>query len=303
MQIRVVQIWGFLMTVLGWVFVACTIAMDGWMSSSIGDMGGSYIIKSIGYWYSLWKTCRTDAADINKCYDLPGLWSADVHLQVVRGLLVAALSLGMLGFLLSLLGMECTVIGGKDRSKSGKIYTGGICHIISGLLSTCSYAVYVNYVLIYFNPDPFGMEYEVGNPVFIGWVGSASQMTGGCFYLWSVCTSLCGEHDKGIKVQPLVDPEQAKSPLVPESTSRPPTSSVSESSIKSLSSIPLRSERSHKTGQTAQSGYQRTRPASGSSRSKSASWSDSESSRYSQSASSRSSGSSRSSSRTGSSLS
>lgn len=45
---------------------------------------------------------------------------------------MAALSLGMLGFVLSLLGMECTFIGGKDKSKYKKIYTGGWCHIISG---------------------------------------------------------------------------------------------------------------------------------------------------------------------------
>lgn len=45
---------------------------------------------------------------------------------------MAALTLGMLGFVLSLLGMECTYIGGKDRSKYKKIYVGGLCHIISG---------------------------------------------------------------------------------------------------------------------------------------------------------------------------
>ncbi len=45
---------------------------------------------------------------------------------------MAALSLGMLGFVLSLMGMECTFIGGKDRSKYKKIYAGGWCHIVSG---------------------------------------------------------------------------------------------------------------------------------------------------------------------------
>lgn len=45
---------------------------------------------------------------------------------------MAALSLGVLGFVLSLLGMECTYIGGKERSKYRKIYAGAWCHIISG---------------------------------------------------------------------------------------------------------------------------------------------------------------------------
>lgn len=54
------------------------------------------------------------------------------HIQIVRGLLMAALSLGMLGFVLSLMGMECTFIGGKDLSKYKKIYAGGWCHVVSG---------------------------------------------------------------------------------------------------------------------------------------------------------------------------
>lgn len=45
---------------------------------------------------------------------------------------MAALTLGMLGFVLSLMGMECTFIGGKDRSKYKKIYAGGCCHVTSG---------------------------------------------------------------------------------------------------------------------------------------------------------------------------
>lgn len=45
---------------------------------------------------------------------------------------MASLSVGMLGFVLSLMGMECTYIGGKDLSKYKKVYTGGWCHIIGG---------------------------------------------------------------------------------------------------------------------------------------------------------------------------
>lgn len=59
---------------------------------------------------------------------------------MVRALLIAGLSVGMLGFVLSLMGMECTHIGGKDRSKHKKIYTGGWCHVIGGKqtqTSTC----------------------------------------------------------------------------------------------------------------------------------------------------------------------
>ncbi|MEQ2179480.1 hypothetical protein GOODEAATRI_025380, partial [Goodea atripinnis] len=131
MKIRVVQIWGFLMTVLGWIFVACTMAMEGWKIASVGGMGGSAIIKVAWHWSSLWRKCFTDSTSITNCHDFPMLWSVEGYVQIVRGLLMGALSLGMLGFILSLLGMECTYVGGKDPSKYKKIFTGGWCHIIS----------------------------------------------------------------------------------------------------------------------------------------------------------------------------
>lgn len=77
MKIRVVQIWAFLMTVLGWIFVACTMAMEGWKVTSTGGMGGSSIIKVAWYWSSLWRACFTDSTAVTNCYDFPVLWSVE----------------------------------------------------------------------------------------------------------------------------------------------------------------------------------------------------------------------------------
>ncbi|XP_070813979.1 claudin-10 [Chaetodon trifascialis] len=287
MKIRVVQIWGFLMTVLGWIFVACTMAMEGWKITSIGGMGGSSIIKVAWYWSSLWRSCFTDSTAVTNCYDYPVLWSVEGSIQIVRGLLMAALSLGMLGFVLSLMGMECTFIGGKDRSKYKKIYAGGWFHIISGLLSTCGYAVYAQYVSVeYFNPNFDGLKYDLGTPLFLGWVGSAFHTAGGFFYLWSVCTPLCGG-ETVITIQQLADPEQNKSTTalstVSEITSKTKVSSVSELSSKSgrsdVSGISSRSERTSKSGRTAKSGWSsktgRTTGSAGSAGSRSGSGSQS----------------------------
>ncbi|XP_077574523.1 claudin-10 [Stigmatopora nigra] len=208
MRIRVVQIWGFLMTVLGWIFVACTMAMEGWKMSSVGGMGGSSILKVAWYWSSLWKSCFTDSTAVSNCYDFPVFWSVEGHIQIVRGLLMAALSVGMLGFVLGILGMECTFLGGEDLSKYRKIHTSGWCHIISGLLSTSGYAVYAQYVSVeYFNPNFDGLKFDLGTPLFLGWVGSAFQMAGGFCYLWSVCKPLCGQEERVI-IQQLTNLEK-----------------------------------------------------------------------------------------------
>ncbi len=45
---------------------------------------------------------------------------------------MSGMAVGVLAFILSLVGMECTYIGGKDKEKSRSVFTGGICHITSG---------------------------------------------------------------------------------------------------------------------------------------------------------------------------
>lgn len=235
MKIRVVQIWGFLMTVLGWIFVACTMAMEGWKINSIGGMAGSSIIKVAWYWSSLWRSCYTDSTAVTNCYDFPVLWSVEGHVQIVRGLLMAALSLGMLGFVLSLLGMECTFIGGKDKSKYKKIYTGGWCHIISGMMSASGYGVYAQYVSMeHFNPEFSGLKYHLGAPLFLGWVGSAFHMTGGFFYLWSVCRPLCGGTTVVVTINTQPDIEQKSTTAL--STELDLISRTKHTSISELSS-------------------------------------------------------------------
>ncbi|XP_035533370.1 claudin-10 [Morone saxatilis] len=308
MKIRVVQIWGFLMTVLGWIFVACTMAMEGWKITSIGGMGGSSVIKVAWYWSSLWRSCFTDSTAVSNCYDFPMLWSVEGYIQIVRGLLMAGLSLGMLGFVLSLLGMECTFIGGKDRSKYKKIYAGGWCHVISGFLTICGYAVYAQYVSVdYFNATFDGLKFDLGTPLFLGWVGSVFHMTGGFFYLWSVCKPLCGGEETVILVQPQPDLEKNKSTTalstVTEISSETKVSSISELSSKSersdVSGISSRSERTSRSGRMAKSGRSlktgRTIRSAGS-----RSGSETESSLSSRSSVSTSSGSSSSSSSGGS---
>lgn len=196
MKIRVVQIWGFLMTVLGWIFVAVTMAMEGWKISGIGGMGGSAIIKVAWYWSSLWRACYTDSTSVSNCYDFPVLWSVEGYVQAVRGLLMGSLCLGMLGFVLSLMGMECTYIGGKGRSKNRKVFCGGCCHALSGILSTSAYIIYSHYVSVeYLSPMFDGLSYDLGTPIFLGLVGSAFHSTGGFFYLVSVRKEICGNDE------------------------------------------------------------------------------------------------------------
>ncbi|KAJ8350061.1 hypothetical protein SKAU_G00251910 [Synaphobranchus kaupii] len=150
-------------------------------------LGGSNIIKVAWYWSSLWRACFTDSTAVTNCIDFPVLWSVEDYVQAVRGLLMIGLSVGMLGFVLCLTGMECTYIGGKDKHKHRTVLTGGLCHIFGAMSSFAAYVVYAHHISDEYLNRFFGdQRYDLGTPLFLGWVGTMFEMTGGVFYCVSV---------------------------------------------------------------------------------------------------------------------
>lgn len=71
MRKRLVQIFGFVISTLGWVFVLCTLAMDYWRISQLGGQGGSALIRALWLWSNLWKDCATDSTGVNNCRNFP----------------------------------------------------------------------------------------------------------------------------------------------------------------------------------------------------------------------------------------
>ncbi|XP_043098504.1 claudin-10 [Puntigrus tetrazona] len=240
MKIRAMQIWGFLLAVLGWIFVACSMAMEGWKVSTIGGQGGNSVIKVGWYWSSLWRACFTDSASTSNCYDFPVLWSVQGYLQIVRALLMSGMAVGVLAFILSLVGMECTYIGGKDKEKNRSMFTGGICHITSGMLAASGYALYAQHVSAEnFNPRFDGLQFDLGTPLFLGWAGCAFQISGGIFFLVSACKirSLTHSSEPALSVPVAEDnalrSSQTNVSIISELSTKSNVSAVSELSSKS----------------------------------------------------------------------
>ncbi|KAM9483410.1 claudin-10 [Clarias gariepinus] len=248
MEIRVVQIFGFFLTALGWIFIACSLALEGWKVGTVGGQGGSSVVYITWYWSSLWRSCSTSSNAVSNCYDFPVLWSVDSYVQIVRALLIGGVSTGMLGFILSLIGMECTYIGGKEKKKNRIIFVGSLCHTTSGLLAAAGYAVYARNVTIdFFNPS-FELKFDLGTPLFVGWAGSIFQFTGGIFYMVSIYKIWCSDRtiteitpaDEAVVLHSIPTNISISSEL----TSRSKMSTVSELSLKSS---PTMSNISHKS--------------------------------------------------------
>ncbi|KAJ8389755.1 hypothetical protein AAFF_G00114610 [Aldrovandia affinis] len=189
MKKRLFQIFGFLLSTLGWLFVSCTMAMDYWRVSQIGGQGGSNIIKVGWYWSNLWKDCFIDSTAVVNCRDYAVLWSVTPYVQGVRGLLMIGLGFGFLGAILAFVGMECTNLGGNDETNDKILLSASVFHVVGGISDIAGYCLYINRIArTAFNPvfDPTTLRYDIGTPLFLGLVGSFLILVGAVFYLFTV---------------------------------------------------------------------------------------------------------------------
>ncbi|XP_023128211.1 claudin-10 [Amphiprion ocellaris] len=196
MKKRLIQVFGFLISTLGWTFVLCTMAMDYWRITQLGGQGGSFIIKVAWYWSNLWKDCFTDSTAVTNCRDFPVLWSVTPYVQGVRGLLMCGLTLGFFAAILCFLGMECTYIGGADKTKDKMLLSGAAFHFAGGVSDIAAYCLYINRIArTSFAPSvPAGvLRYDLGPPIFLGLVGSFFILLGAVFYAVTVCNVICPE--------------------------------------------------------------------------------------------------------------
>uniref|UniRef100_A0A3Q3JBE1 Claudin n=1 Tax=Monopterus albus TaxID=43700 RepID=A0A3Q3JBE1_MONAL len=188
MRRRLIQISGFVSSTLGWVLVLCTVAMDSWKTTRIGNQGGSAMMTVLWYWSNLWKDCVTDATSVSNCIDFPALWNVTYIINGVRGLLLTGLTLGLLGAILCLVGMECTYIGGTDKAKNKLLLAGAVFHFVGDI---SAYALYIIYLFDIFLP--FNSRYNVGPPIFVGFAACIFIFVGALLYAVTVFQVICPE--------------------------------------------------------------------------------------------------------------
>ncbi|XP_047457182.1 claudin-10 [Mugil cephalus] len=196
MRKRLIQVFGFLISSLGWLFVLCTLAMDYWRITQLGGQGGSFIIRVAWYWSNLWKDCFTDSTAVTNCRDFPVLWTVTPYIQGVRGLLMCGVTLGFVAVVLCFVGMECTFIGGAEKTKDKLLFSGAVFHLAGGVSDIAAYCLYINRVArttFAQSVGPGVLRYDLGPPLFLGLVGSFLIMLGALLYAVTVFRVMCRE--------------------------------------------------------------------------------------------------------------
>ncbi|XP_008398295.1 claudin-10 isoform X1 [Poecilia reticulata] len=187
------EILAFVLTTSGWILESSTVSMDFWKVSS---NDGSVITTST-FWANLWKHCVTDSTGISNCRDFPSMLALDGYIQACRGLMIAAICMGLFGSVLALVGMKCTKIGGSDKNKARIACFAGVDFILCGICSLSACSLYAHRITTeFFDPMFMSQKYELGAALFIGWAGGILCILGGSVFCFSVADSFSRSHSQ-----------------------------------------------------------------------------------------------------------
>ncbi|XP_057184936.1 claudin-15b isoform X1 [Triplophysa rosa] len=167
----------------GWVMVGVALPNRFWRVSSVD---GNVITTSTIY-ENLWISCATDSTGVHNCREFPSLLALSGYIQVCRALMIASIVLGVFGLVATLVGMQCSKVGGEKYVMKGRVAgVGGIFFILQGLSTMIAVSWYAyNITQQFFDPLYPGIKYEIGEGLYIGWSSATLALCGGSCLLCS----------------------------------------------------------------------------------------------------------------------
>lgn len=176
---QIIEVVALLFCFVGWIMVSISLQDHYWKEST---QDGSVITSSTVY-ENLWMSCASDSTGVYDCRDFPSLFALPGYIQASRALMISAVVLGSFGIVTTLVGMQCTKVGGENYVLKGRIAgTGGMLFLLQGLCTMISVSWYAfNITQEFFDPFYPGTKYEIGEGLYIGW----------CSAMLAICGGLC----------------------------------------------------------------------------------------------------------------
>ncbi|XP_051542548.1 claudin-15-like isoform X1 [Myxocyprinus asiaticus] len=173
----VVEAFAFSLAFLGWVMVGLALPNRHWRVSTVD---GNVITTSTIY-ENLWMSCATDSTGVHNCREFPSLLALSGYIQASRALMISSIVLGTFGLVATLVGMQCSKIGGENYVMKGRIAgIGGVFFILQGLCTMIAVSWYAfNITQEFFDPLYPGIKYEIGEGLYIGWSSATLALCGG----------------------------------------------------------------------------------------------------------------------------
>ncbi|XP_060731421.1 claudin j [Tachysurus vachellii] len=186
--------WGVLGITLSMIGLAGTIIICALPMWKVTAFVGTNIVVAQVFWEGLWMTCVYEHTGQMQCKLYDALLDLDPTLQASRGLMVTTMALACLGFLIFLLGAECTNCLSNPRAKARIVVASGITFMLSGLGTAIPVSWTADTIIRDFhNPVVHeALKREMGAAIYVGWVTAGFLFIGGAI----LCTSCPPERVK-----------------------------------------------------------------------------------------------------------
>ncbi|XP_001370130.1 putative claudin-24 [Monodelphis domestica] len=174
---RVMQLVGLALSLLGWVLSCLTTYLPQWKILNLE-------LNEMENWtLGLWQTCVFQEEVGMQCKDFDSFLALPTELKISRILMFLSNGFGVLGLLVSGLGLDCLRIGeGQRELKKRLMILGGMLLWLSGITALIPVSwVAHNTVEEFWDetiPD-IVPRWEFGVALFVGWVAGFSLLLGG----------------------------------------------------------------------------------------------------------------------------
>lgn len=160
-----------------WIMIFISLEDQYWKESTTD---GSVITTSTIY-ENLWMSCASDSTGIYNCRDFPSLFALPGYIQASRALMIASIVFGTFGLVATLVGMQCSKIGGENYILKGRIAAiGGVFFLLQGICTMIAISWYAaNITQEFFDQLYAGTKYEIGEGLYIGWSSATLAICGG----------------------------------------------------------------------------------------------------------------------------
>ncbi|OCT96922.1 putative claudin-24 [Xenopus laevis] len=178
-----VQFGGILLSLAGWILSCVTTYVPVWKNLNLE-------LNELENWtMGLWQTCVVQEEGPMQCKDFDSFLALSSELKISRILMCLSNGSGLVGLLLSTLGLECVRIGKEIQPQKNRLLLfGGIMLWTSGLsaLIPVSWVAYDTVQQFWDETIPdIVPRWEFGEALFMGWFGGFFLILGG-----SILTSL-----------------------------------------------------------------------------------------------------------------
>ncbi|XP_073696017.1 claudin-15b [Garra rufa] len=189
----ILQIFALLLGFLACGSAVLSLHYYSWKISTDDDN----VILTSDIFENLWMSCAVDSTGSFNCWNFKSMLALPGYIQACRALMITSIVLGTFGLVATLVGMQCSKIGGENYVMKGRIAgTGGVFFILQGLCTMIAVSWYAfNITQEFFDPLYPGTKYEIGDGLYIGWSSATMALCGGSCLLCS-CGMRSPEEEK-----------------------------------------------------------------------------------------------------------